>query len=64
MFVSGKTSALWTVILLGVEALAEIADIGLTTAQLALASNYPETAAAALGRKDVDVSEMPSGEFQ
>jgi hypothetical protein len=44
--------------------LAEIADIGLTTAQLALASNYPETATAALGREDVDVSVMPSGKFQ
>jgi len=64
MFVSGKTLALCTVILLGVEALAEIADIGITTAQLALASNYPETAAAALGREDVDVTEMPNGKFQ
>jgi hypothetical protein len=64
MFVSGKAPALWTAILLGVVALAEIADIGITTAQLALASSYPETAAAALGPEDADVSEMPGGGFQ
>jgi hypothetical protein len=64
MFVPGKALAMWTVILLGVEALAELADIGVATAQLALASNYPETAAAALGPGGADVSEMPGGNFQ
>jgi uncharacterized protein DUF4328 len=64
VFVSGKTLALWTVILLGVEALARLADIGVAMAQLVLASNYPETAAAALGPEGVDVSEMPGGHFQ
>jgi hypothetical protein len=64
MFVPGKTLALFTVILLGVEALARLAYIGVNAAQLVLASNYPETAAAALGPEDVDVSEMPGGKFQ
>jgi Domain of unknown function (DUF4328) len=64
MFVSGKTLALFTVILLGVEALARLAYTGVNAAQLVLASNYPETAAAALGPEDVDVSEMPGGKFQ
>ena len=64
MFASGKTLALFTVILLGVEALARLAYIGVNAAQLVLASNYPETAAAALGPEDVDVSEMPGGKFQ
>jgi hypothetical protein len=41
-----------------VEALAEIADIAVATAQLALASNYPETAAAAPGREDADVTAL------
>jgi len=64
MFVSGKTLALWTVILLGAEALAKLADIAVSAAQLALASNYPETATAALGPENADVSEMPGGNFQ
>jgi len=64
MFASGKTLALWTVILLGAEALAKIADIAVSAAQLALASNYPETAAAALGPENADVSDMPGGNFQ
>src|SRR5215470_11271448 len=64
MFVSGKTLALCTVILLGVEVLAKLADISVNAAQLALASNYPETAAAALGPENVDVSEMTGGNFQ
>ena len=64
MFVSGKALALWTVILLGAEALAKLTDIAVSAAQLALASNYPETAAAALGPENVDVSEMPGGNFQ
>lgn len=61
VFVSGKSIALWTVILLGVGAMADLAGIGGSAAQLALASTYPETAAAALGPGDVDVSEMPGG---
>jgi Domain of unknown function (DUF4328) len=64
MFVSGKALALWTVILLGVDALAKLADIGVATAQLVLASNYPETVAAALGPGSADLSEMPGGNFQ
>jgi len=64
MFVSGKTLALLTVILLGVVALARLAAIGVSAAQLFLASNYPETAAAALGPEEADVSEMPGGNFQ
>jgi|SoiMethySBSTD1v2_1073268.scaffolds.fasta_scaffold489163_2 uncharacterized protein DUF4328 len=64
MFVSGKALALWTVILLGAEALAKLTDIAVSAAQLALASNYPETAAAALGPENADVSEMPGGNFQ
>ena len=64
MFVSGKALALWTVILLGAEALAKLADIGVSAAQLTLASNYPETAATALGPENADVSEMPGGNFQ
>jgi len=64
MFVSGKALALWTVVLLGAEALAKITDIAVSAAQLTLASNYPETAAAALGPEDADVSEMPGGNFQ
>jgi hypothetical protein len=64
IFASGKTLALWTVILLGVEALAKLTNIAVSAAQLALASNYPETAAAALGPEDADVSEMPGGNFQ
>jgi hypothetical protein len=63
-FISGKTLALWTVILLGLEALAKLADTGVAMAQLVLASNYPETVAAALGPEAVDVSEMPGGRFQ
>jgi hypothetical protein len=64
MFVSGKALALWTVILLGAEALAKLTDIAVSAAQLVLASNYPETAASALGPEDADVSEMPGGNFQ
>src|SRR5262245_52307303 len=64
MFVSGKALALWTVVLLGAEALAKITDIAVSAAQLTLASNYPETAAAGLGPEDADVSEMPGGNFQ
>ena len=64
MFVSGKALALWTVILLGSEALAKLTDIAVSAAQLALASNYPETATAALGPENADVSEMPGGNFQ
>ncbi len=62
-FISGKMLALWTVILLGVEALAKLADASVAMAQLVLASNYPETAAA-LGPEGVDVSEIPGGRFQ
>jgi hypothetical protein len=51
MFVSRKTLALWTVILLGVVALARLASIGVSAAQLVLASNYPETAAQVSGVK-------------
>src|SRR4030095_623375 len=64
MFVSGKALALWTAILLGAEALAKLADIAVSAAQLALASDYPETATAALGPENADVSEMPGGNFQ
>ena len=64
VFISGKTLAFWTVILLGVEALAKLANIGVTTAQLVLASNYPETAAAAPGPGGADAPEMPGGHFQ
>lgn len=63
-FVSGKALALWTAILLGVQALAKLADIGVAMAQLVLASKYPETVAAALSRGGADVSEMPGGNFQ
>jgi Domain of unknown function (DUF4328) len=49
---------------LGVVALARLAAIGVSAAQLFLASNYPETAAAALGPEEADVSEMPGGNFQ
>lgn len=61
VFVSGKSIALWTVILLVVGAMADLANIGGSAAQIVLASTYPETAAAALGPEDVDVSEMPGG---
>jgi hypothetical protein len=64
MFVSGKALALCTVVFLAVVALARLAYIGVSAAQLVLASNYPETAAAALGPEDADVSEMPGGNFQ
>jgi hypothetical protein len=64
VFISGKALALWTVILLGVEGLAKLAYIGVATAQLVLASNYPETAAAAPGPGGADASEMPGGHFQ
>jgi|SRR5262245_5451920 len=64
VFISGKTLALWTVILLGVEALGKLANIGVTAAQLVLASNYPETAAAAPGPGGADAPEMPGGHFQ
>ena len=64
MFVSGKPLALWTVILLGAEALAKLTDIAVSAAQLTLASNYPETATAALSPENADVSEMPGGNFQ
>jgi hypothetical protein len=64
MFVSGKALSLCTVILLAVVALSRLASIGLSAAQLVLASNNPDTAAAALGPEDADVSEMPGGNFQ
>src|SRR5262245_28444710 len=64
MFVSGKPLALWTVILLGAEALAKLTDIAVSAAQLTLASDYPETATAALSPENADVSEMPGGNFQ
>jgi Domain of unknown function (DUF4328) len=64
VFISGKTLALWTVIMLGVEALAKLANIGVTTAQLVLASNYPETAAAAPGPGGAEAPEAPGGHFQ
>ncbi|HKQ89077.1 MAG TPA: DUF4328 domain-containing protein [Blastocatellia bacterium] len=63
MFLPGKVLALWTVILLGVGALAKLAEIGVVTTQLVLASNYPETVAATPGSEGA-VSEMPSGNFQ
>jgi Domain of unknown function (DUF4328) len=64
IFVSGKGLALCTVVLLAVAALAKLASIGVSAAQLVLASNYPETAAAALGPGGADVTEMPGGNFQ
>ena len=63
MFLPGKVLAMWTVILLGVGALAKLAEIGVVTAQLVLASNYPETVAATPGSEGA-VSEMSSGNFQ
>lgn len=63
MFVPGKVLALWTVILLGVGALAKLAEIGVVTAQLVLSSYYPETVAATPGSEGA-VSEMSSGTFQ
>ena len=63
MFVPGKVLAMWTVNLLGVGALAKLAEIGVVTAQLVLASNYPETVAATPGSEGA-VSEMSSGTFQ
>jgi|GEM_PF-1711070 uncharacterized protein DUF4328 len=63
MFLPGKVLAMWTVILLGVGALAKLAEIGVVTAQLVLASYYPETVAATPGSEGA-VSEMSSGTFQ
>jgi uncharacterized protein DUF4328 len=63
MFVPGKVLAMWTVNLLGGGALAKLAEIGVVTAQLVLASNYPETVAATPGSEGA-VSEMSSGNFQ
>ena len=63
MFIPGKVLAMWTVNLLGVGALAKLAEIGVVTAQLILASNYPETVAATPGSEGA-VSEMSSGNLQ
>ena len=63
-FVSRKALAMCTVVLLAVVALSRLASIGVSAAQLVLASNNPETAATALGPGDADVSEMPGGNFQ
>jgi Domain of unknown function (DUF4328) len=63
MFIPGKVLAMWTVNLLGVGALAKLAEIGVVTAQLVLASNYPETVAATPGSEGA-VSEMSSGNLQ
>jgi hypothetical protein len=63
-FVSGKTLALWTTILLAANALLGSIQVGLDSLQIFLISAQPETVAAALSDDDIDFSEMPGGGLQ
>jgi hypothetical protein len=63
-FISGKTLALWTTILLAANALLSLIYVGFESLQLYLISTQPETAAAAFSDDDIDFSEMPGGGIQ
>jgi hypothetical protein len=63
-FISGKTLALWTTILLAANVIFDLITLGVESLQLIMISAHPETAAAALSSDDTDISEMPMGGLQ
>jgi hypothetical protein len=64
MFASGKSLALWTVILLSANAMLDVIQVGFESLQLFLISSQPETAAVALSDNDADITEMAGGGLQ
>jgi hypothetical protein len=63
-FISGKTLALWTTILLGAGVVFDLINVGTESLQLFLISAQPETASAALSNNETDISELPRSGLQ